>query len=324
MESALVNASSDQQRIASLIPSGTDLVCALGLAHCLVGVSHECDHLDAVGLPVLTSSVIPPPTIDGPSISPLEIDRLVCSTVQAGDSLYITDRPLLHSLTPTHLVSQDVCDVCAVNADSAQCDIPPNCDLVLLTATSIGGLYDDIDRLATFLSVPKEGQRLVDHVRRNLDAVSLEGERLATLRGRRPRVLTLEWSDPPFLGGHWVPELVELIGAEHVLSGPGEPSRRSTWEEIAEADPDIIIFCPCGYSLHQAQLEARKLFLRPEVANLGAVRDDQFFAVDANRLLSRCTTNLVEASAVLFDIIWGQTMNEPQDGYLRLQLAAST
>lgn len=283
-------------RVASLIPSGTDLSAALGFADCLVGVSHECDHPDANDLPVLTSSSIPPPTVDGPSIEPAEIDRLVSASVQAGESLYITDRPLLHSLNPTIVVSQDVCDVCAVNAESAACDIPMGTELVLLTATSLVGLKLDIVTLARALGAPERGDALVIDVEAGL----ARSASLATSPdGVRPTVVALEWSDPPFLGGHWVPELIEHVGATHLLSGPGEASRRSTWDEIAAADPDVIIFCPCGYSLHQSSLEANTLVSRPEVASLRAVREGRFFAVDANRLLSRCTTAVVEAAEVI-------------------------
>ncbi len=283
-------------RIASLIPSGTDLSAALGFSDCLVGVSHECDHPDANDLPVLTSSSIPPPTVDGPSIEPAEIDRLVSASVQAGDSLYITDRPLLHSLEPTIVVSQDVCDVCAVNAESAACDIPVGADLVLLTATSLAGLKLDIVTLAGALGAPERGDALVLDVEAGL---ARSAACAMSAAGVRPTVVALEWSDPPFLGGHWVPELIEHVGATHLLSGPGEASRRSTWDEIAAADPDVIIFCPCGYNLHQSNIEANALVTRPEVASLRAVREGRFFAVDANRLLSRCTTAVVEAAEVI-------------------------
>lgn len=283
-------------RIASLIPSGTDLSAALGFADCLVGVSHECDHPDAADLPVLTSSSIPPPTVDGPSIDPAEIDRLVSASVQAGESLYSTDRPLLHSLAPTIVVSQDVCDVCAVNAESAACDIPVGAGLVLLAATSLEGLKVDIVTLARSLGAPERGDALVADIEAGL---ARSAARATSPDGSRPTVVALEWSDPPFLGGHWVPELIEHVGATHLLSGPGVASRRSTWDEIAAADPDMILFCPCGYNLHQSGLEAKALVCRPEVASLRAVREGRFFAVDANRLLSRCTTSVVEAAEVI-------------------------
>ncbi len=286
-------------RIASLIPSGTDLVIALGLGGHLVGVSHECDHEEARGLPVLTSSVIPPPALDGPSIEPAEIDRIVSASVQAGSSLYLTDRALLRSLAPDVIVTQDVCDVCAVNADAARdlmCELAPGAKLVMLRATDVAGFFRDLSVLGDALGVAERAASVVAFT-----AAALQEHRSYSqaTEGKRVDLLTLEWSDPPFLGGHWVPELVELAGALHVISGPGEASRRSDWDEIAAADPDVIVFCPCGYDLHQATVEATALAGRPEVASLRAVRSGRFYAVDANRLFSRCTTNLVEAVAVL-------------------------
>lgn len=282
-------------RIASLIPSGTDLVIALGLGDSLVGVSHECDHPRAAGLPVLTSSVIPPPTADGPSIAPDEIDRLVSASIHAGDSLYKTDRELLRKLKPDVIVTQDVCDVCAVSADAAEalmCELSPGAKLVMLTATSTDSLLQDIRALGEALGAQTAASELESATRTALEARRALGSTGATM-------LALEWSDPPFLGGHWVPELVELAGSRHVISSAGEASRRATWAEISAADPDVIVFCPCGYDLRQAGLEAARLIELPEVANLRAVRSGRFFAVDANRLFSRCTTNLVEACDLL-------------------------
>lgn len=285
-------------RIASLIPSGTDLVIALGLGESLVGASHECDHPQAAGLPVLTSSVIPPPTVDGPSIAPDEIDRLVSASIRAGDSLYRTDRELLRKLEPDVIVTQDVCDVCAVSANAAEaliCELSPGAQLVMLTATSTDGLMHDIRTLGTALGTPAAAIELENAMRAALDERRALGSTGASM-------LALEWSDPPFLGGHWVPELVELAGSRHVISGAGEASRRATWAEIGAADPDVIVFCPCGYDLRQAGLEAAGLVESPEVAGLRAVRNGRFFAVDANRLFSRCTTNLVEACDLLREL----------------------
>ncbi len=284
-------------RIASLIPSGTDLVAALGLGSCLVGVSHECDHPEAAGLPVLTSSVIPPPTVDGPSLSPLEIDTIVNESVAAGISLYRTDRELLRQLAPDIIVSQDVCDVCAVNADDAfavMCDVAPGARLVMLTATSVDGMYADLLRLGDALGVTERATEIIAAVAARLKTPTASVKVPAT-----KSMLTLEWGEPPFLGGHWVPELVATAGLHHVLTDAGSASRRSTWEEIASADPDLLVFCPCGYDLHQATTEAKSLVERSDVASLRAVRNGNFFAVDANRLFSRCTANIAEAVDVL-------------------------
>ena len=149
----------------------------------------------------------------------------------------------------------------------------------------------------------RSGKTVVSEVRDGLARTRGAASAALPADAMAPTVITLEWGDPPFLGGHWVPELVEHVGATHLLSSAGQPSRRSTWGEIAAADPDVIIFCPCGYDLHQATLEATALAETPTVASLRAVRTGRFFAVDANRLLSRCTTAVVEAAAVISQLV---------------------
>ena len=187
-------------KIASLIPSGTDIACALGLAKNLVGVSHACDHPAAKNLPILTRSVIPN------DLSPGEIDACVANAVAAGESLYQSDRRLLWALAPDVVLTQSICDVCAVNSASAARDLPPDARLVNLSATSLEGLWADLWNVAQATGVfPEE---LIDGLQNRLAAVE------KAVAGReKPRVLVLEWSDPPFLGGHWVPELCAIAGA---------------------------------------------------------------------------------------------------------------
>ena len=259
-------------RIASLIPSGTDLVAALGLGDALVGVSHECDHEIAAGLPVLTSSVLPS------DAAPADLDRMVSATAAAGQPLYRTDLALLHDLWPDVVVTQDVCDVCAVDARSVGCDLPPGAEMVLLSATTVAGLEDDLRRLGKATATEDRAEALIADLRAKVTAT-----RQAAAARARPRVVTLEWGDPPFLGGHWVPELVEIAGGEHLLSRAGERSRRATWDEIHAAAPDVVVFMPCGYTLDQATTEAAALPV-PVVP------------VDATRLFSRCTPQSVRAA----------------------------
>lgn len=279
-------------RVASLIPSGTDTVAALGLGHLLVGVSHECDHPVAVGLPVLTRSALP--TGDPPPLPPAEIDRRVTASVEAGEPLYHTDRAKLADLAPDVVLSQDVCDVCAVPGAAAAADVPAGAELVMLRATSLAGLEDDVARVGKALDAGDRAERLIASIR---SAHVTLATRVVDLP--RPRVLALEWGDPPFLGGHWIPELVGVAGGEHVLSAPGDASRRSDWDEIAAADPDVIISMPCGYGIEAAAAEGRTLVQRPEVARLRAVRDGRFWATNATTLFSRCTPAVVTAAPIL-------------------------
>lgn len=275
-------------RVASLVPSGTDLVAALGMGRHLVGVSHECDHPAATGLPTLTSSTLPG------RLAPAEVDRRVVEATRAATPLYRADRALLASLDPGVVVSQDVCDVCAVPGEQAGAAAPGGARLVMLRATTLRGLSEDLAAVGDAIGAPARAQRVVRAVSTALTGVS---RRVAG--AARPRVLALEWSDPPFTGGHWVPELVEVAGGEPVLSGAGEPSRRTTWDEIAAADPDLVVLMPCGYRLDAAVAEARELRRRPEVARLRAVRRERFWATDAAALFSRCTPVVATAAAAL-------------------------
>lgn len=283
----------DLPRVVSLVPSGTDIVAAMGLGAAMVGVSHTCDHPVARGLPVVTSS----PLADTPMPAG-EIDRRVRAAVADGEPLYTTDTELLASLAPDVVLGQDVCDVCAPTGSDAAAAVPVGADLVLLSGLSLSGLEDDLAAVGAALGAEDRAEQQVAAIRSAHEHVRT---RVAGLD--RPRVLALEWGDPPFLGGHWVPELVEIAGGVHVLSDAGEPSRASSWEEIAAADPDVVVFLPCGYGITQAAEEARHLAARADVGSLRAVRAGRFWAVDASRLFSRLTPAVVTAAPVLASLL---------------------
>ena len=273
--------------IVSLIPSGTDIAAALGLGAQLRGVSHECDHACARNLPVVTRSII------DSTLPPAQIDADVNNAVASGESLYLTNRELLRELAPDVVLTQTICDVCAVNSQTATRDLPPGAQLINLSAISIAGLWDDIGAVAT--ATGTDGEPLIAQLQARLDEV----------RGRvagkaRPRALVLEWSDPPFLGGHWVPEMIEIAGATHILSGPCEPSRRANWDEIAAAQPEIIVLAPCGYDLNQTIAQGRELL--PRLHEIGA---REVWATNATALFSRCTPATIRGVEVLAGIFHG-------------------
>jgi iron complex transport system substrate-binding protein len=283
---------SEGLRVACLVPSATDLALRLGLQ--VVGVSHECDHPAARGLPVLTRSRVTAAHPEGPGAG--EVDRAVRAAVAEGGPLYIVDRERLAALAPDVVLSQAICDVCAARADT--CDLPRGARLLELTAGTLAGLNVDIRAVAGMCGVAARGELCAAEVAAELSGLLLHGG------PRRPRVVTLEWSDPPFLGGHWVPELVEIAGGEHLLSGTGERSRVATWGEVIAADPEVVVFMPCGYSLAAAEAEARSLPALP-----GAL-----WATAAGRLFSRCTPDSVVAGArVLAAVLRG----EPVKGLAR-------
>ena len=270
-------------KIVSLIPSGTDIAAALGLGAQVVGISHEC----AAGLPVVTRSII------DSSLAPAQIDADVNNAVAAGQSLYLTDRALLRELSPDVVLTQTICDVCAVNSQTAARDLPPNAQLINLSAVSLGGLWRDIGDVAT--ATRTNAGPLIVQLQARLEKV-----RAAVAGKTRPRALVLEWSDPPFLGGHWVPEMIEIAGAHHVLSGAGEASRRASWDEIAAAQPEIIILAPCGYDLEQTMAQGRELL--PRLKQIGA---QQVWATNATALFSRCTPTTIRGVEVLAGLFHG-------------------
>ncbi|MEE8601548.1 ABC transporter substrate-binding protein [Euzebya tangerina] len=284
--------------IASLIPSGTDIVAALGLADRLVGVSHECDHAIASGRPVLTSSSL------SRSSSAAEIDAAVSASVASGDSLYRTDRAALHRLRPDVVLSQDVCDVCAVNGEVARGDVPDGTDLVMLTAVRLHDLWDDLRRVGRATGATGAAEEVIATARAALDAT-----RVALADVPRRRVVALDWGDPPYAAGHWVPDLIDVAGGTDLLATSDPMSRRITWQEIERAAPDVVLFLPCGYSLGQAASDAQGRWER-RCTSIGA----ELWALDATRLLSRCTPTAVTAAAsALAGVLHPSVVGDPTE-----------
>jgi iron complex transport system substrate-binding protein len=283
--------------VASLIPSGTDILAALGLGGRLVGVSHECDHAIADGLPVLTASTL----VEG--MDPEAIDAAVSASVSDGGSLYRTDRQRLHDIAPDVVLSQDVCDVCAVNGEVARGDVPDGTELVMLTAVRLADLWDDVRRVGRATGAVDAAEHVVQAAQ-----VALESVAAAVAGAGRRRVVVLDWGRPPFAGGHWVPDLVAVGGGDDVLATADPMSRRITWDAVVEAEPEVIVFLPCGYTLDQAVAEARTLPL-PEVV---AATRAEVWAVDATRLFSRCTPQAVVFGAqVVAAILHPAAMGAP-------------
>jgi iron complex transport system substrate-binding protein len=216
--------------------------------------------------------------------------------------LYQTNRELLCDLKPDVVLTQTICDVCAVNANTAARDLPPGAKLINLSATSIEGLWEDLWNVATATGTfPEE---LIDGLKNRLNKVK------EAVAGRpKPRVLVLEWSDPAFLGGHWVPEMVEIAGGTHVLSGAGEASRRATWEEIVASKPEIVILAPCGYDLQQTIEQGQEL-LQGALADVSA---SEIWATNATALFSRCTPATVRGIEVLAGILHPSVWNSLVD-----------
>lgn len=282
-------------RIVSLLPSATDLLFDLGLGARLAGISHSCDHPGAAGLPVLTRSIV------DAGASQAEIDRAVSEAVRAGLALYSVDGDVLDALNPDLVVTQGVCEVCAVTPGTIEEAVRylPGClpaaNVLSLEGRSVAGILDDLRALAGAAGVAGQGETLAAEAQRRWDAV--------TPVQTAPRVLTLEWVDPPFYGGHWVPEQVTRAGGVSVLGAPGIDSGRATWDEIAALDPDVIVVMCCGYGLTRNADFARQLLER---SDLRAVQDGQVWAVDANAHFSRPALGVVRGAEVLAELLRGR------------------
>jgi len=284
-------------RIASLLPSATEIVCALGLADTLVGVSHECDYPPAIvsDLPKLTCSAIPH------GLTSAEIDATVSERLRRGESLYLLEEARLAELKPDLLITQELCDVCAVSYD-AVCNLsarlPGKPQVISLTPPNLTGIFQDIETVAKATGTEARGQRLVAQLRKRL------GEVTARVAGKpRTRVFALEWLDPPFAAGHWVPEMVALAGGEEVLGRAGEKSFRVTWAQISAAQPEVILLIPCGYSAEAAQQEWDALPKPPGWEQIPAAQNGRVYALDANSYCSRPSPRLVDGIEQLAQLL---------------------
>jgi iron complex transport system substrate-binding protein len=276
----------DSLRIVSLLPSATEIVCALGLQPALVGRSHECDFPAGVEqLPVCTS-----PKVGGRDTR--EIHESVTSILQHDLSVYSVDGALLRELAPTHIVTQIQCDVCAVSlrdveaaiADWAGIATPA---IVALNPQSLDDVFDDIRRVARALSA--DGESLVSSMQSRM----------------RPRIATIEWLEPLMTAGNWMPTLVQMAGAIDVLGEAGEHSPWISWRDLAAADPDIIVVLPCGFTIEQTKRDWHYLDSNPAWHELRAVRDGNVFVADGNQYFNRPGPRLVESLGILRQIIGG-------------------
>jgi iron complex transport system substrate-binding protein len=236
----------NEMRIASLVPAATESLFALGVGEKVVAVSHECDYpTDVKQRPRLTRSVL-----DTAAMSSGDIDREIAERVRAGLPLYEVDAAVLADAQPDLIVTQSLCDVCALPARSVYASLEKlsvRPTLVSLEQRTLAGVLDDIVTLGNAVGVSDRARTFVEALRRRLEAV-----RTAVAARRRVRVVCLEWIDPPYTCGHWIPEMVTLAGAIDPLARPGTPSVSSTWSEVGRADPQVIVVFPCGHNRARA------------------------------------------------------------------------
>jgi iron complex transport system substrate-binding protein len=278
-------------RIVSLVPHATELLFALGLGDDIVGVTHECDYPEeATDRQPVTRNVL-----EG-ALSPGDIDRAVRERAATGESIYELDEEGLRELEPDLIVTQALCHVCAVSVDDVRAlaqSLPGPPRVISLDPTTYGETLGDVRTIAQATDSRDAALDLIARTARRADVV-----RLAVRGAPRPRVAALEWLDPVFVAGHWTPQLVEMAGGEDVLGFAGEPSREVTWEEVAAAQPEVVVVMPCGYDAARALVEAEEFADR-----LRALGADQVVAVNASAYFSRPGPRLVDGIELLAHIL---------------------
>jgi iron complex transport system substrate-binding protein len=297
-------------KIVSLLPSATEIVYALGLGDDLVGVTDECDYPpDAVTKPVVSRSALP----QGMPMSAREIDDAVRGKMSEREPLYVLDRELLRREQPDVILTQDLCRVCAVPSGQVQRALDelglPDAKVLSLDPHTVGEVIATIETVGSLLDREEKGKEIASVLRSRVARVKEIALRLPTIR-----MFALEWSDPPFAGGHWVPEMVEAVGAVNVLGTKGEPSREVTWREIHDETPEVIVFMPCGYYLEEAEEEGERLFDQHDFADTPAAREGNVFAVDATSFFSRPGPRIVDGLEILAWAAHPEAYPEPPKG----------
>jgi iron complex transport system substrate-binding protein len=292
-------------RIASLLPGATEIVCALDLEEALVAVSHSCDFGGRIeSLPRVTRTRVPR---DAPS---REIDAMVRECLERGESLYQLDQPLLEALRPELIVTQSLCEVCAVGPSEVSRATPSLTSqprILTLEPRTLEEVFSAIAALGAAVGRGVRAQSLIRDLRARVDAVR---ERAAALT-HRPRVAFLEWADPPICGGHWNPELVELAGGRDGLGRPGERSRAVEWDEVVVWRPEVLVLACCGFDATRGWQELESLRRLPGFDHLPCARSGRLHAMDGIRLFSRPGPSLVESLERLAAVVTGPPVPPP-------------
>ncbi len=290
-------------RVVSLLPSATEIVAALGVDP--VATSHECDH--------------PPSVADTPSVvesridadaSSAEIDEQVRASADDG-GVYRIDRDALAAVDPDVVISQGICEVCAVDTvvvESAIEELGLDCELVTTDPHSVEDILSDIERIGDALDRSDRAGELIDDLRARIDRVAT----VANESPIEPTVAVLDWLEPPMVAGHWVPELVDLAGGEYGLADPGDASTPREWDAIREYDPDVFVAAPCGFDIEQTFENRSDLTDRPGWPSLRAVRMNRVYAVDGHHLMNRPGPRVVDSLETLASLLHPDAFERPE------------
>lgn len=306
------------QRIVSFLPAATEMICALGLADRLVGITHECDYPPEIR----RKPVVVRGAIDMKGLSLREIDVAVTERIGSGASLYQVDETLLQELKPELIVTQNLCQVCAPSGNEVSQvlkALSPKPEILWMTPKSLEEVFQNIHDLGQATGRSEQAGRLIAERRARLAAVAKK------TRGQKshPPVFCMEWIDPLYCGGHWMAEMVELAGGIDRLSRKGSDSVRIPWEDVAQWAPEVLIVSPCGFNLDQVILQAPQLLRYKGFSDLPAVQKKQVYAVDANSYFARPGPRLVEGTELLAHLIHPElfSWSGPEDAFRRLEFS---
>ncbi len=296
-------------KIVSLLPSATEIVFALGLGEQLEGVTYECDFpAEARAKPVVSDTALP----QGRSLTAGEVDHLVGSFMARQEPIYVLDKDLIQQIQPDLILAQDLCRVCAVpsgQVEDALAELGCTSEVVSLDPKSIEDIVQCVVAVGRATGTAQRAGHIAADLHERIERVRSGAKGLPSIR-----TLCLEWSEPPFAAGHWIPGMVALCGGTNVLNERDQPSRRVTWQEVAEAAPEVVVFMPCGYYLDEAKAEAVRLFDLAQFAETPAARLGTVFAVDASSYFSRPGPRIVDGLEVLAWNLHPEAFAEPPAG----------
>lgn len=293
-------------KAVSLLPSTTEIVFALGAQDFLYGVSSDCDYPEeAMQKPLVSSTAL---SIDDKSMA-RDIDQIVREQLEDSASVYSLNASLIRELRPDLILAQDLCRVCAVpsgDVEDALDVIGCRADVISLDPHTIGEVIESVQRVGDALRKSAQARTLTNSLRDRVEAVR------RITKGLRPRrVFALEWPDPPFNGGHWVPEMVEVAGGRDVVGKAGVPSREVSWDEIIDAAPEVIVYMPCGFGLPEAVAQGRELYANEAFRKTPAAMRGDVFAVDASSYFSRPGPRLIDGVEILSGLLHPRSFSAP-------------
>jgi iron complex transport system substrate-binding protein len=284
-----------KMQICSFLPSATEILFALDLGESVAGVTFECDYpADAQSKPVVVDTFL------RHGLTQQEIDRAVSESSSQGESLYRVDVAKLDEIRPDLIVTQELCDVCAVSAShlsKALYQLASRPEVLTLTPHTLEDVFTDIERVGAATERIAQARELVSSLRRRVTSIKDRSKR------RQPRVACLEWLSPPFNGGHWIPEMVTIAGGIDPFGIVGEDSYRMQWQQVLDADPEVILVMPCGYDLDRAAAEYRKTELPKGWERTSAARNGRVFAVNATAYFSRPGPRLVTGLEIMYALL---------------------